>query len=135
MANINYSRYSRAELLEALETIDRERFPERHATLLAELNKPERNTNEVFEKEEQEDKVNDKKNKNALLMFFGVLWIGWVLFAYSKGEIHSESVNSVVWITMQDNPKSFIAILTFAFVIGISFILYAFKQDKKLAKT
>ncbi|WP_066963207.1 hypothetical protein [Microbulbifer sp. Q7] len=118
----DYKNYSRKELLEALDSIDRDRFPERYQMLVEELRRPERNSSEIKEKERIAEKRERSECKGIFILLvssFFYLWSIWVAYKQQfylgrhKGRL----------ITFEDNPEIFVAMVVLTICIA-TYLLY-----------
>lgn len=120
--NNDYKNYSRKELLEALDSIDRDRFPERYQMLVEELRRPERNTLELKEQERIAEKRERREYKGIFILLVSSFFYLWSFLVAYKQQFYLGRHKRRL-ITFEDNPEFFVVMVVLAICIA-TYLLY-----------
>ncbi|WP_444884642.1 hypothetical protein [Microbulbifer sp. PSTR4-B] len=130
----DYKNYSRKELLEALASIDRDRFPERYQKLVEELRKPERNTPKIKEQEEIAEKREDSEYKGIFILFVSSFFYLWSFLATYKQEFYLGRGKGRL-ITFEDNPELFVAMVVLCIFVATCLLYLGIKMLRNAKRT
>ena len=132
---MDYFNYSNDELIDCLENIDRDKYPERTLLIETELNKENRNTVEIKKSEKEQKENSDVELSNLLfpivLLFFAVFILSTTYFDWQDGVATGR--NST--LLRSENREKFDFLIGLRILLGFGFLsgaAYTLFNKKKL---
>ena len=115
MEEIDYRRYSQQELMDVLENIDREKYPERYF-----------NAKEVFESRGGNSEMIEEGSRKSLMAGWGFLVILFFILNYILGIFLPEGSFS-----SESNRVFIIRAITFMLLVGFGLLIYPGRGNEK----